>query len=709
MQFRKRYRSVLLCAVIALVSAVPWSFSVAAEGPVVPEPIIKTSPVESEPASKTSPVGSDPSIETSPVKSEPVIKASEVVVSATKTPVPVHQVTSAVEVITGEELERKKIKTVIEGLRLAQGVFASSSGGPGTEATVKMRGAFARHTLVLIDGVIVNSPTTGSYDFSNLMTDNIDRIEILRGAQSMLYGSDAIGGVINIYTKKGTGAPTGSAFLEYGSFASLREGASLSGAKGLFDFSASLSRWDTSSFSAINYRRGAYERDGFHNWQGSGKLGVSLPRDGRLEFNVRWYNSDSNFDGFADSGAPADVFGAKQSNRNLILSGTYDQPITSWWTQKLTVAQANERLQSVSGTTGYNIITGQSMTANPSGCFPNFDTCFTPFAGNLEILNRRVELQENFQVLKQLLVSVGYQFREEKGDSIGFYGPSDPKKVISSHAGFAQAQVNLWERLLVTGGVRHDNYNTFGDATTYRVTAGYLLNETGTKFRGSYATGFKAPTLNDLFFQGFGNPDLKPEKSQSMDLGIDQSFFQDRLQLSAGYFWNRFNNLIQFIFDPTVCPPTTIGLCPINVGDAKSQGWELGFKFMIMEGLHLRGQYTYTLTRAYDNPAIPLGEDKRLPRWPVDQATVGLTYQPIEPVRLTVDYRFVGARNNDLANTPTQKLGSFNVVNASASYDITRNWQVFGRVDNLFNARYEEVLYFGTPIRSVYGGVKFTY
>jgi vitamin B12 transporter len=675
MQSRGRYRSVLLCIVIALVGPIPWFPSVFAQEPTEPVPVIET---------------------------------SEVVVSATKTPVPVSHLTSAVEVITGEELERKKIKTVIEGLRLAQGVFASSSGGPGTEATVKMRGAFARHTLVLIDGVIVNSPTTGSYDFSSLMTDNIDRIEILRGAQSMLYGSDAVGGVINIYTKKGTGAPTGSAFLEYGSFASLREGAAVSGAKGLFDFSASLSRWDTSSFSAINYRRGAYERDGFHNWQGSGKLGVSLPRDGRLEFNVRWYNSDVSFDGFADSGAPADVFGARQSNRNLILSGTYDQPITSWWTQKLTLAQANERLQNVSGNTGYNINTGQIITANPASCFPNFDTCFTPFASNLEILNRRLELQENFQVVKQLLVTVGYQFREEQGDASGFYGPAQPNKIISSNAGFAQAQVNLWDRLLVTGGVRQDSYNVFGDATTYRVTAGYLLKETGTKFRGSYATGFKAPTLNDLFFQGFGNPDLKPEKSQSMDLGIDQSFFQDRLQLNAGYFWNRFNNLIQFIFDPTVCPSST-GACPINVGAAKAQGWELGFKFIIMEGLHLRGQYTYTLTRAYDNPTTPLGEDKRLPRWPVDQASVGLTYQPIEPVRLTVDYRFVGPRNNDLANTPSQQLSSFNVVNASASYDVTKHWQVFGRVDNLFNTRYEEVLYFGTPIRSVYGGVKFTY
>ena len=278
-----------------------------------------------------------------PAETEPILETREVIVSATKTPLPISQVTSAVQVITGEELERKKIKMVIDALRLAEGVFATSSGGPGTEASVKMRGAAAKHTMVLIDGVIVNSPTTGTYDFANLTTENIDRIEIVRGAQSMLYGSDAMGGVINIYTKRGADKFTSNAFVEYGSFASIREGVQASGAKGPVDFSASLSRWDTSSFSAINYRRGAYERDGFHNWQASGKLGISLPKDGRLEFNLRWYNSDVNFDGFADSGAPADVYGAKQTTRNLIISGTYDQPITSWWNQKLTLAQANEQ------------------------------------------------------------------------------------------------------------------------------------------------------------------------------------------------------------------------------------------------------------------------------------------------------------------------------------------------------------------------------
>ena len=680
MQSHNRYRSVLFSVCVFLSFSVMWSVTAFAEEPAETEPILET---------------------------------REVIVSATKTPLPISQVTSAVQVITGVELERKKIKMVIDALRLAEGVFATSSGGPGTEASVKMRGAAAKHTMVLIDGVIVNSPTTGTYDFANLTTENIDRIEIVRGAQSMLYGSDAMGGVINIYTKRGADKFTSNAFVEYGSFASIREGVQASGAKGPVDFSASLSRWDTSSFSAINYRRGAYERDGFHNWQASGKLGISLPKDGRLEFNLRWYNSDVNFDGFADSGAPADVYGAKQTTRNLIISGTYDQPITSWWNQKLTLAQANEHQQSSSGQVGLNLNTGGVITAaNNCGSFippgPPVDTCFTPFSSNLDTLNQRLEWQHNFQVRKELLLTAGYQFRQEQGDASGNFGSASPNKLISSNAGFAQAQVNLFDRLLFTGGVRQDSYNVFGDATTYRLTGGYLHKETGTKIRASYGTGFKAPTLNDLFFQGFGNPNLQPEKSKSADVGIDQSLFQDKLKLSVGYFWNHFDNLITFASNPN-CPASSIfsGFCPTNIASAKTEGWEMSFKYELMKGLDFRGQYTMTVTRAYGLPGSP--ENTRLPRWPYDQATLGVSYQPIDSARINVDYRFVGARNNNADNTPSQRQGSFGVVNASATYDVTNNWQVFGRADNLLNQKYEEILYFGTSIRSVYGGVKFTY
>ncbi len=614
---------------------------------------------------------------------EAEVAVRDVVISATKTPLPVSQVTSAVEVIKGEELERKKIKTVADALRLAQGLTILSNGGPGRETTVRMRGANNTHTLVFIDGAIVNGATQGFFDFSNLTAENIDRIEILRGAQSMLYGSDAIGGVINIITKKGVGKPTISAFTEYGSFASIREGAQASGSKGPVDFALSISRWDTSSFSTVDYRRGAFERDAFHNWQGSGRIGYALPMDGRLEFNLRWWNSDVNLDSVTTT-SKFDVFGSKQTTRTLILSGSYEQPLTSWWSQRLTLGQNNERSLFDGGSGRRNVETGV------------FTSTFTNRTlSDIEILNRRVEWQHNFQVGKPLLLTAGYQYRDEQGDNPSFQPSTSPVKILSSHAGFAQAQATLQDRILLTAGVRQDHYNTFGDATTYRVTGGYLHPETGTKVRGSYATGFRAPTINQLFFPGFGNPDLKPEESKGLDVGVDQRLFQEKLFLSVTYFWNHFDNLIQNVTAGAL-------LRPENVGQAKTQGWELGFRAHILHNLELRGQYTYTLSRDLTN-------NRRLSRWPIDQASLSVSYQPIQSVHVNADYRFVGARNNDASNTPSQRMGSFGVVNVSTTYDVNKTMQVFGRIENLTNQQYEEIAGFGTAIRSVYGGVKLTF
>jgi vitamin B12 transporter len=164
------------------------------------------------------------------------LETREVVVSATKTPVPVIQLTSAVEVITEQDLKRRQVKTVVDALRLSQGLTVFSNGGPGTSSTVRIRGSNSDQVLVLIDGAIMNSATLGDFSFANVTTDNIERIEILRGAQSMLWGADAMGGVINITTKRGTGAPAANAFFEYGSFSSIREGGQVSGEKGASGF-----------------------------------------------------------------------------------------------------------------------------------------------------------------------------------------------------------------------------------------------------------------------------------------------------------------------------------------------------------------------------------------------------------------------------------------------------------------------------------------
>jgi len=629
------------------------------------------------------------------------IETPEVIVSATKTAIPVKEVTSAVEVITGEQMQQRKVRTVAEALRWAQGLAVFQSGGPGTNVDVRMRGGTPEQTLVLIDGAIVNSATIGSYDFANLTSDNIERIEILRGSQGMMWGADAMGGVINITTKRGRETPNISAFAEYGSFTTIREGATISGKKGAFDVAAALTRWDASSFSAINYRRGASERDGFHNWQGSVRLGVDLPKDGRLEFNFRWMNGITNFDGFAFNPAtftsdPADVLGAKSTSQQYVYSGSYTQPFTNWWSQKLTLARATESLSSYLGSFQRNLVTGVEDVP--------FQT-----ASEINTTSNRIEWQHDFQIAKPLAITAGYQFREQLGENLDTLtgATTIPTKIVSSNAGFAEAKLNLWDRLFGTAGIRQDEYNVFGSATTYRVTAGYLHKETGTKLRGSYGTGFRAPTINQLFFPGFGNPNLQPEKSKGLDVALDQSLLNDRVFLSVGYFWTRYQNLILSVFDPVGCAaiPDTQGFCAQNIGSSRAEGIEASAKVKIIrdqpwiKSLDLQFQYTYTSTENLTDNA-----DTRLPKWPLNQWSTILSYQPIEALRANLEGRFVGQRFNDTSNV--ESLPHFYVWNASFTYDVNKTIQIYGRADNIFNRKYEEVLFFGTPIQSVFGGVR---
>ena len=614
-------------------------------------------------------------------------ETDEVVVSATKTRQPVSHVTSAVEVITGEQMQRRSLKTVAEALRLATGMAVFSSGGQGTTTNVRIRGSNAEQVMVMIDGAIVNSATDGVYDFAFLTTDNIERVEILRGNQSMLYGSDAMGGVVNITTKRGRGPLSVGGFFEYGSYKSLREGGMVSGQKGPFDWSATLSRWDIAPVSAINYRRGASEMETLRNWQGSGRFGWNLPTKGRFEFDIRWVNSDVTFDGF-NGVNPADVLGTGSRSNQFIYSGNIFQPLTKWWSTKLTAARATENLTTAPGTFFRDLFTG--ATGVPF-----------QFVSDIRTTSNRIEWQNNFQIAKPLSLTAGYQYREQIGSNVDI-----PDKRIASNAGFAEAQLNLWDRLFGTAGIRQDEYNVFGSATTYRVTAGYLHRETGTKIRASYATGFHAPTINQLFFPGFGNPNLRPEKSQGGDVGIDQTLFDKRVTVSANYFWTRYRDQILTTFDPINCPAGSLfGFCPQNFGSTTAKGVEVSVKANVLRDLRwarsldVQGQYTHTATRDMTTPP-----HNRLPRWPLQQYAAIISYQPIDPLRMNLEFRYVGQRFNDAA--ATQVLPGFDIWNLSATYDITKQVQGYLRIDNLFDRRYEEILYFGTPGRSIFGGVR---
>ncbi len=643
------------------------------------------------------PVYAAPDIEVASADQINTIETREVVVSATKTPVPVTQLTSAVEIITEEDLKRRQIKMVSEALRLSQGLTVFSNGGPGTSTSVRIRGSNSDQVLVLIDGAIMNSATTGSFDFANLTTDNIERIEILRGAQSMLWGADAMGGVINITTKRGTGAPSVNAFFEYGSFSSIREGGQVSGKTGIVDYSAAISRWDYTGFSAVNYRRGASERDGFHNWQTSARLGVALPHEGRLDFNFRLLQGRVNIDNGFSPGF--DTLGAFNNSQQFVYSAAYTQPITTWWNQVLTVSRQTEDSESFSGTTQRNLQTG---------------VVSTPFLYRSQIntLSNRMEWQNNIQIAKPLLLSAGYQFREQQGQNRDLLTNNldIPTKIVSSNAGFAQAQLNLWERVFATAGVRYDDYNVFGGATTYRTTAGYLHQETGTKIRSSYATGFRAPSVNQLYFPDFGKSDLKPERSQSMDIGVDQYLLNNRLTLSGGHFWSRYRDMIVAQQSADVCGSSFgfANFCAQNIGLVSTKGWEASVKYAVVrdmpliKSLDVQAQYTNTLTRN-----LVQQPGNRAPRMPVDQWSMIISYQPIDPVRVNLEGRYVGSRFDDVNNQ--QKMRAFDVWNLSATYDVTNRVQTYVRADNIFNEKYEEIQFYGTPVRSIFVGLRVNY
>jgi vitamin B12 transporter len=424
---------------------------------------------------------------------------------------------------------------------------------------------------------------------------------------------------------------------------------------------------------------------------------VTLPHEGRLDFNFRLLQGRVNIDNGFSPGF--DTLGAFNNSQQFVYSAAYTQPITTWWNQVLTMSRQTEDAESYSGTTQRNLQTG---------------VVSTPFQYRSQIntLSNRIEWQHNIQIAKPLLLSAGYQFREQQGQNRDLLTNNldIPTKIVSSNAGFAQAQLNLWERVFATAGVRYDDYNVFGGATTYRTTAGYLHQETGTKIRSSYATGFRAPSVNQLYFPDFGKSDLKPERSQSMDIGVDQYLLDNRLTLSGGHFWSRYRDMIVSQQSADVCGSSFgfANFCAQNIGLVSTKGWEASVKYAVVRDMPLiksfdvQAQYTNTLTRN-----LVQQPGNRAPRMPVDQWSMIISYQPIDPVRVNLEGRYVGSRFNDVNNQ--EKMRAFDVWNLSATYNVTNRVQTYVRADNIFNEKYEEIQFYGTPVRSIFVGVRVNY
>jgi vitamin B12 transporter len=617
-----------------------------------------------------------------------------IVVTATKTEESIEEVASSVSVVSSQDIDNSKDMTVRQALQEVPGLFVAGEGGLGRRTSVFIRGARSEDTLVMMDGMEINDPISPAraFNFSDLLTDNIDRIEVVRGPQSTLYGSDAIGGVVNILTKKGTEKPKFSLLTEGGSDETFREILSGDGKIGKWDYSFSGARIDSNGISADDN----YEDNAF-----SGRIGYQIFEKGNLDFVFRSVDAKVHLDDFdyAKLSAINDPNYTEETNSQLYLA-RYTQQVTGYWDSILKF--------------GYYAINRDDRD-KPDSHEPTYSA-----KGWYDASNIKGDWQNNWYLGDIDVITMGIEYKEETGESYyndAWYGESRfPKKTVNNKAFYFQNQLKLFDRIFLTGGVRIDDHQMFGTKTTYKAALAYLLRSTGTKFKGTWGTGFKAPSLYQLYatplygylweFVG-GNSSLKPEESKSFDVGIEQHLFDEKLSLSFVYFHNDYDKYITYITE-TFPNPNENPNDPWdnflyisryeNLNKAEAKGFEVEMGINPCENLTIASNYTRTDTRDKSNGGQLLRRPKHL-------SSLSANYVFRKNLQLNLILNYVGRRidvNNSIARAYTR-------VDLAGSYTINEHFQLFSRIENLFNEHYQEIKGYDAAGISAFGGVKLSF
>lgn len=621
------------------------------------------------------------------VQAEPVHELEEMVVVATRIETPLSQVGSAVSVIDRETIARLQQPTVLELLRAVPGVDVVRSGGIGQKTSVFMRGANSEHTLVLIDGIEANDPNDPSraFDFAHLPSENIERIEVLRGPQSTLYGSDAMGGVINIITRKGTEDTEVELQAEAGSFQTQRYQAALRGATARLNYSLHASYLDSDGITAGAHDNGNREHDGYEKSAISARLGLAATEQVDVDLIVRYNEGDTDIDRWA--GPLADDSNYRFDNEQLFSRLQLTADLLEYWQQILGVSYTKHNRGTHNGLDPLN----------------PFDIERSSYDGTLT----KVDWQHNLQLASWNTLTLGVEYEEETGKSAyyseSFFGPyatDFDKKTASTVAGYLQEQLSWNEQLFATLGLRVDDHEEFGQETTWRSTLAYLVKQTNTRFTASYGTGFKAPSLLQLYDVAFGgNEDLDPEYSRGWDAGVEQELFDGRVSVGLTYFDNDFDDLITNRFNTT-----TFLYEYINLGEAESRGIEASLFWSPLDALSIQCNYTYTDTEDKDS-------GKQLVRRARQRLAVDLYYQLLAQCDLSIEYLYVGEREDVYFNmsdfsSGRVDLSSYSVVNLALGYDLNESLRLFARVDNVLDKDYVETWGYESPGVAVYGGVR---
>ncbi len=600
---------------------------------------------------------------TFPALAQTVPQAPEVVVSASRVPLPTERVGSAVTVVTADQIERKQMRVLSDILRGVPGIAINRAGPAGNLTQMRIRGAEGNQTLVIIDGIEVNNPAGESeFNFGTMPASDIERVEVLRGPQSALYGSDAVGGVIVITTKRGRGPAEARLSTEAGSFRTANGSASLRGSGERFDYSLGATGFTTDGTTITPESEGGNENDGYRNQTYNVRAGATLA---------------PNFD---VSVVARHVRNLVETDRQPAVAGVIRTVDAN---NKTRSRQRFGRLQ-----TRYALLDGRwdhalgvSRTEDNSDSFTNGSISF-----EAEGVKDRYDYQTSYSFETPGLAAATHTVTlladREKDAQVtrSAFGRSDLDFTNYGYAG--EYLLGLWDSLFLSAGLRFDDNEFFDNATTYRLTAAYLLSGGATRLHASYGTGIKNPTLSELF--GFGpnfvpNPNLRPEEGLGWDAGIERTLFGGRVTLDATYFKNRITDLIQ-----------GAGNTAVNLqGESKIDGIELSARAALTDRLALRGQYTFT--DGQDSNRV------RLVRRPKHLASTTLSYSFLggrAAVDLGADYNGEQTDfqfSNFFATRRVTVLNDYTLVSLAGTYRLTDRIELVARIENLLDEKYENV------------------
>jgi vitamin B12 transporter len=605
-----------------------------------------------------------------------------IVVTATRTPQPAARTGSSISVITGEDIQAQQINVLSDALGQVPGLTVVRTGGLGQPTTIGVRGAPAGQTLVLIDGIRLGDPsaTDGGAIIADLMANNIDRVEVLRGPQSTLYGSSALGGVVNILSRLGGPAPFSlTAEAQGGSFGFYRLNAAARGTVDAVDYGVAANFSGSNEVSAADVRNGNREDDGAHNAGVTGNVRWNLSDLLSLDARGYYVRTRTSFDGF-----PPPTF--------FTFADTHDHG-----SNELLAGYAGANLSLFDG----RFLNRLAVVASSSDR-RSFDPTSVPVETFFGLGGMtRFEYQGVVAIDPDNELTFG---AESQLTTVSTHGVFDATPLTQGrnidNSVYAQIQSTWFDRLTLTGGVRHDDDSQFGGHTSVKVAGAYQLKEWGTVLRANYGDGFKAPSLYQLF-SDFSNPftSLRPETAEGWEAGLDQTLLDGRVRGSLTYFDRRSKNLIDFGFcsAPAECAIRPFGFY-INVNRTRATGLEAELSFDLTDTLS--GKVNYTNLTAKD-----LTTGAALPRRPHVQANAEVSWQALVDLNVGASLTYVGPRNSD--NFSVQRLAANTTVNVFGSYAIDENWEVFGRVENLFNERTQPVLDYGRPGIGGFAGLRF--